>query len=309
MNMRDIRRLLTLLPQLSTYTNGGVNIMDSITNDMKKTVSAADTGGTENMFSDVTIAGRVLMPGSPNRIDMMTEQWDSCEFIKRLDREYRVASGVYKETPITAVSSGIGGPSFEIPFSHLLNRGVNTIIRVGSTGTLREDINLGDIIINDSSVRLDGMSRQYVREEFPAVASYEVTLALVEACENLGYTYHVGTGCTTASFYAGQARPAYGGYQRSDSNAFFGDMKNAGVLNFEMEGASLFTLSRIFGIRAGMCSAVIANRITGEWLKHSGEEKSCLVGAEAVRILSGWDALKAANRKGFFFPGLLKGTK
>lgn len=268
--------------------------------------TAADTGGKENMFGSIPIAQRVLMPGSPNRIDLMAAQWDPGADITRLDREYRVASGSYKGTPITAVSSGIGGPSLEIPFSHLLNCGVSAIIRVGSTGTLREDIELGDIIINDSSVRLDGTSKAYVMEEFPSAAAYDVTLALVEACENLGYTYHVGTGCTSASFYAGQARPAFGGYKKSDSRALYDDMKNAGVLNFEMEGATLFTLSRLFGIRAGMCSAVIANRATGEWQKHSGEEKSCLVGAEAIRILAEWDELRKTANKSYFFPSLVK---
>ena len=268
--------------------------------------SAADTGGAESMFGDMPIAEYVLMPGSPNRIDLMAEQWDNGAKIKRLDREYRIATGSYQGTPISAVSSGIGGPSLEIPFTHLLNRGVNTIIRVGSTGALREDIKIGDIIINDSNVRLDGTSRLYVRDEFPSAAAYDVTLALIEACERLGYTYHVGTGCTSASFYAGQGRPAFGGYKRSDCDDLFDDMTNASVLNFEMEGAALFTLSRLFGVRAGMCAAVIANRVTGEWQKHSSEDKSCLAGAEAVRILAGWDALKKKNGKKYFSAGLMK---
>ena len=272
----------------------------------KESYSAADTGGTVNMFEGIPIAERILMPGSPNRIDIMAEQWEAGTQIKLLDRGYRVATGSYKGTPITAVSSGIGGPSLEIPFTNLLKCGVSTIIRVGSTGTLREDIQLGDIIINDSNVRLDGTSCLYVREEYPSAAAYDVTLALIEACETFGFPYHVGTGCTTGSFYAGQARPAFGGYKRSDCDPFFEDMKNAGVLNFEMEGAALLTLARLFGVRAGMCSSVIANRITGEWHKHSGEDKSCLVGAEAMRILAGWDSAKKISNKKYYFPGLIK---
>lgn len=76
----------------------------------------------------------------------------------------------------------------------------------GTTGAIQEGIRIGDIIINDSNVRLDGTSHLYVRDEYPAAASYEVVLALVQACENLGLRYHVGTGCTCASFYTGQCR-------------------------------------------------------------------------------------------------------
>ena len=138
-----------------------------------------------------------------------------------------------------------------------------------------------------------------------AAASYEVVLALVQACENLGLRYHVGTGCTCASFYTGQCRTSYGGYRPSHLDADFADLRQAGVLNFEMEGATVTTLSRIFGKRAGMCASVVAQRITGEWDETAeGEYNACLAGAEAVRILTEWDRKKAEQGKRYYFPGL-----
>ena len=62
--------------------------------------------------------------------------------------------------------------------------GVDTFLRVGSTGALKEEMELGDIIISTAAVRLEGTSKQYVRPEYPASASYEVVLAFVEAAEN-----------------------------------------------------------------------------------------------------------------------------
>ena len=134
-------------------------------------------------------------------------------------------------------------------------------------------------------------------------------MALVQACENLGFTYHVGTGCTAASFYTGQARPAYGGYERSDREDFFRDMISANVTNFEMEAATLLTFGRLFGFRAGMISSVVANRITGEWSEKSGEDRSSLAGAEALRILSVWDKAKKEAGRNYFYPELLEYTK
>ena len=130
-------------------------------------------------------------------------------------------------------------------------------------------------------------------------------LALVQACENLGLRYHVGTGCTCASFYTGQCRTSYGGYRPSWLDAQFEDLRRAGVLNFEMEGATVTTLSRLFGKRAAMCASVVAQRITGQWDETpQGENNACLVGAEAIRILTEWDRKKAEQGKQYYFPGL-----
>jgi len=251
--------------------------------------------------------GYVLLPGDPNRIAVMARQWDSAEHYT-LSRGQKAAHGIYRGAEIGAYSTGIGGPSAECTLTDLCAAGTHTFIRVGTTGAIQEDVKIGDIIINDSNVRLDGTSQFYVRPEYPAAASYEVVLALVQACENLGLRYHVGTGCTCGSFYTGQCRTTYGGYRPSGLDEILSDLKAAGVLNFEMEGATIMTLSRIFGKRAGMCATVVAHRITGEWSDDSeAEKKACLVGAEALRILTAWDARKAAEGKKHFYVGVLKG--
>ena len=72
-----------------------------------------------------------------------------------------------------------------------------------------------------------------------------------------------------------------------------------------MEGATVATLSRIFGKRAAMCASVVAQRITGEWDETpEGERNACLAGAEAVRILTEWDRKKTEQGKRYYFPGL-----
>ncbi|MPM55040.1 hypothetical protein SDC9_101825 [bioreactor metagenome] len=85
----------------------------------------------------------------------------------------------------------------------------------------------------------------------------------------------------------------------------FEDLRAAKVLNFEMEGATITTMARIFGKRAGMCATVVAHRITGEWNEDpEAEQRACLVGAEALRILTGWDMAKNAAGKKYYFPTL-----
>ena len=281
--------------------------MSKAVEEARKNLKDAEIG-RGNFYDGVPVNKMILMPGSPNRVELMVSQWDEGKLYPR-DRGYMVASGTYKDTPITAISHGIGGASMETPLMNLFPLEPKAIIRVGTTGSLKAEIKTGDLIINDACVRLDGTSNLYVRDEYPAAANYEVTMALIQACENLGFTYHVGTGCTAASFYTGQARPAFGGYERSDREAFFKDMIIANVTNFEMEAATLLTFGRLFGFRTGMIASVVANRITGEWAEKSGEDKSSLAGAEALRILTIWDEAKKKAGKTYFYPELLELTK
>ena len=58
-----------------------------------------------------------------------------------------------------------------------------------------------------------------------------------------------------------------------------------------------------------MISSVVANRITGEWSEKSGEDRSSLAGAEALRILSVWDKAKKEAGRNYFYPELLEYTK
>lgn len=280
----------------------------------RKDLSAADIGHV-NEDGPERAPAYVLLPGDPNRIVTMASQWDGGALgpegykgkaqVWTLARQAKAAVGTYKGAPIGAWSTGIGGPSAEFTFTDVVGRGGETFIRVGTTGTLSEDVKIGDIIINDANIRLDGTSNLYVPDQFPAAASFEVTMALVQACETLGLSYHVGTGCTCGSFYTGQCRPGYKGFYPSHLDDMFKDLKAAGVLNFEMEGATLSTLARLYGKRFGMCAVVVAHRITGEWLEDPETERNaCLAGAEALKILSDWDAKKKALGKPYYFPGL-----
>ncbi|TWT05772.1 nucleoside phosphorylase [Reyranella sp. CPCC 100927] len=254
--------------------------------------TATATSGDQRRLSALAaldLPRYVLLPGDPDRIKVMAEQWNDAKIID-LPRGYCAAVGTYEGVRIGAVSTSIGAPSLELVFTDLARLNVDTFIRVGTTGTLHADIATGSLIINDAAVRLDGTTHLYVRPEFPAAASHEVTFALVDAAAAQGLTFRVGTGATAGSFLAGQGRPAFKDYRSPEGDRIFEEMKRAGVLNFEMETAALLTLARLYHLRAGAVCSVIANRISGDWGDNGGIERACRVGAEAVRRLAAWDA-------------------
>jgi uridine phosphorylase len=245
----------------------------------------------------------LLVPGDPDRVPKITSLWDSTKEVS-CNREFRSFTGKYKGAPVSALSSGIGPACMAIAVNEASSIGVDTFIRVGSTGAIQKDINCGDLIISSAAVRLDYTSSCYVIPEYPAVANYEVLLALIEAAESLGISnYHVGVTATTADFYAGQSRPARTSAFQMEN--LLPTLQNMGVLNFEMETATLYTLASLYGLRACSVCAVYANRCRNEFKEEAGEENAIKVANEAVRILHSWDKQKEKRNKHWFFPSLM----
>jgi len=251
------------------------------------------------------LAKYLLVPGNPERIPKIVEQWEQARDVA-YHREFRSVTGKYKGTDISAISSGIGSACMAIVVHEATALGVDTFIRVGSTGAIGQGIECGDLVISSAAVRLDGVSQSYVLPEYPAHASYEVLMALVEAAEGLDVRYHVGITATTADFYAGQQRPSPHLSLPFGTRSLIRDLQHANVLNFEMECATLFTLSTLFHNRAGTVCAVYANRITNVFDPGAGEEDCIRVANEAVAILRDWDNIKKTRGKKHFFPSLLK---
>jgi len=236
------------------------------------------------------VADSVLLPGNPERIETITDLWESATTVAS-HREYRTATGRYDGTPISATSTGIGGPSAAIAVEELARAGAGTFIRVGSCGAIQPEISVGDLVITSGAVRQEGTSEEYIGSDYPAVADHEVVSALVAAAERLGYDYHVGLTMSADSFYAGQGRPGFDGYEAPGSDALVETLRNANVKNIEMEAATILTLASLYDLRAGAVCAVYANRQTGAF-RTEGDERAAETASLAVGLLERMDERK-----------------
>ena len=237
------------------------------------------------------IDGPVLLPGDPGRADLIAGEWDRAEELAD-HREYRTLEGEYDGEPVAVTSTGIGSPSAAIALEELARIGVESFLRVGSCGAIQRHVELGDLVITTGAVRQEGTSDEYIRKEYPANAHDEVVTALVTAAERLGHEYHLGVTCSTDSFYAGQARPGFGGFRALTAEEDLEELRNAGVLNFEMEASSILTLASLYGLRAGAVCAVYANRVTGEF-RTEGQKKAAETASLAAALLTRMDRIKA----------------
>lgn len=248
------------------------------------------------------VAPSVLLPGDPERVETIVEEWERHE-IRASHREYRTATGSHEGTPISVTSTGIGSPSAAIAVEELARVGADTLLRVGSCGSIVPEAAVGDLVITTGAVRQEGTSEEYVREDYPASADHRVVSALVAAAEELGYDYHLGVTCSTDSFYAGQSRPGFDGFEARDSEENIEELRAAGVLNFEMEAASILTLAGIYGLRAGAVCTVYANRETGEF-RTEGESRAAKCASLAVTYLERMDEAVDASDSDHWHAGL-----
>lgn len=233
------------------------------------------------------VAESVLLPGDPERIPKVTDCWEDHEVVAD-HREYRTATGTHDDTPISVTSTGIGSPGAAIAVEELARVGADTFIRVGSCGAIQPETDVGDLIITTGAVRQEGTSDEYIRSDYPAVADHAVVAALAAAAEELGYDYHLGLTTSTDSFYAGQSREGFRGFRGRDSEERIEELKDANVLNFEMEASAILTLANIYGLRAGAVCTVYADRTTGEF-RVTGEQRAAKTASKAVSLLAEMD--------------------
>jgi len=248
----------------------------------------------------------ILLPGDPGRVDLIAGELDDARFIA-WHREFKTYTGFYKGVRVSVTSTGIGSPSTAIAVEELLRVGGDTFIRVGTMGAIQSWIRPGDLVIGVASVSMDGTSRQYSIEGYPSYASYDVVSALIEAADVLGYRYHVGVIASTDSFYLGQGRPGYRGLMTPRHSSIIPTLSSLGVLGFEMEASTIYTLSSIYGARAGCVCAAVANRVTDEFVIDAGVREASKTALEAVRILSRWDDEARRMGRRWIYPGLVSG--
>ncbi|MGQ4832865.1 MAG: nucleoside phosphorylase [Candidatus Asgardarchaeia archaeon] len=252
------------------------------------------------------ISNYIILVGDPARAHKASRFFDEIEF-QTQNREFVTYTGRVGDLRLSVMSTGIGQDNIEIVFIETVQIvETPTFIRVGSCGGLQEYTNCGDLVISTGAVRLENTSLFFVNEGYPAVANFEVVLALIEAAEKLGVTYHVGLTASASGFYGAQGRKVPGIPIRYPN--LVDELRERNVINFEMESSALFTFANLKNLRAGMVCAVYANRPKNEFikpeLKKVAEENAIKTGIEAFKILAKMDKIKESKNKKYWFPSL-----
>jgi len=236
----------------------------------------------------------VLVPGDPGRTPLIAKYLDGAREVA-FSREYRTFTGKLDGVPVSAMSTGMGGPSVAIAVEELNELGVHTLLRVGTCGAAQPEIKMGNLVIGYAAVRSEGTPNGYVPTEYPAVASLHMINALVEAAEASGVPYHVGVIRSVDALYSDLVPDRMPRPHLRDELEMW---SKAGILSNDMESSTLFIVSRLRKMRAATINLCVDELGAGEihHLDPSYMDSMLKVAVDALRRLISRDA-RAADRK------------
>jgi len=250
------------------------------------------------------VAPFILLCGDTERVEKVARYFNAASQ-PISSREYTTITGSYHGIPVSVMATGMGPDNTEIALVELSQIVENpTLIRVGSSGAVKKEINIGDIVITTGAVRLESTSTKFVMEGYPALAHHEVLLALLESASRGKRKFHCGLTATAAGFYGPQGRNTP--FFKSLHPNLPEELEKVGVANMEMEASALLTLSTLAGFRAGAVCAIYAQRHKNKFIdmdtKDSAEKDCIEIALGAVEIINRMDKLKGESK--YWLPGM-----
>ena len=199
-------------------------------------------------------AKTVLMPGDPLRAKFIAETFLTEPKLVNNVRGVQGYTGTYKGVPVSVMASGMGMPSIGIYSYELYTHyDVDNIIRVGSAGAMRADLELGSVVAGQGACTNSNYINQYeLGGTFAPIADFDLLMAAVSSAGELGVKMPVGNLYSADTFYDAANRNMR--YQKM------------GVMAVEMEAAALYCNAAYTGKRALAICSISDNLVTGEEL-------------------------------------------
>ena len=208
-----------------------------------------------NVQNDIGFGKTVLMPGDPLRAKFIAENFLENPVLVNNVRGVNGYTGWYKGVKVSVMASGMGMPAIGIYSHELFNfYNVENIIRVGSAGSIQENIHLYDLVIGQGACTDSNYAAQFhLPGQFAPIASWELVREAVAASEAAGATYHVGNLNSSDVFYGDHAGVPEG------LDSVYG-LKKMGVMALEMEAAALYMNAARYGKR-GLAICTISDHV------------------------------------------------
>ncbi|UOK41683.1 MULTISPECIES: nucleoside phosphorylase [Flavobacterium] len=241
------------------------------------------------------IAHDIIFVGDQYRVEKITQFFDTIEFSTQ-KREFKTQTGTYKGKRLTVISTGIGPDNIDIVMNELdalVNIDLNTrqpknnltslnIIRIGTSGSLQEDVPVDSIVMSEYAIGLDNMLRSYlidsvtdkeIEDAFINHTNWDLQKGrpyVVKGSEKLSKliesdSTHKGFTGTAGGFYGPQGRVLRLNIQDEQLNSKMDCFNHKGIrmTNLEMETAAIYGLGRLLGHATLSMNAIIANRANG----------------------------------------------
>jgi uridine phosphorylase len=264
------------------------------------------------------IANTIILVGDPGRVDMVAAFFDEIE-VEASNREYITRTGWYKSHRLTVMSTGIGVGNIDITMNEL-DALVNidfasrkrkeiltslNIIRIGTTGAMQPEIEVGSYIVSKKAVGLDGLINFHNgRDEICNLDLEDALKKYIPLLENVVHPYVIdsseilsdllisdkargGITITAPGFYGTQGRQLRLQLAIPDLNDKYSDFRHNGqkITNFEMESSALFGFSKFLGHESTSICLAIANRFQKTALEDYHSQMNDLIEYTLNRII------------------------
>ncbi len=249
------------------------------------------------------IATDIIFVGDQYRVDKVTKHFDSIEFTTQ-KREFKTTTGTYKNKRLTVISTGIGPDNIDIVLNELdaiVNIDLETrkikkehtslnITRIGTSGSLQNDIPVDSILLSSHALDLNGMLHSYqidkittpkIEEAFINHTNWsdkKATPIIIENGKSLEQklysdSIYKGITATAGGFYGPQGRVLRLGLQDANLNSKIDSFNynDNRITNLEMETSAIYGLSKLLGHNAVSMNAIIANRATGTFSENPNQ--------------------------------------
>jgi len=182
------------------------------------------------------IAENVIVVGDPRRAELLSTLLEDPRLVNS-HRGLLTYTGVYRGVAATIATHGIGAPSAAIVFEELGMLGAKRIVRLGTAGGLKREVDIGDVVVASTALYTYGGCAlgQYIPGVCGPTAPHPIlTSRIIEELERSGIKYWLGPIFSSDAFYA-------------EDPSFAEKWSKLGVLAVEMEAAVLFSLGWMRG--------------------------------------------------------------
>ncbi|MCC6002912.1 MAG: purine-nucleoside phosphorylase [Thermofilum sp.] len=193
------------------------------------------------------VSERVIVVGDPGRASLISKLLEDARLVNE-NRGLLTYNGYWRGKEVTVATHGMGGSGATIVFEELIQLGGRILVRYGTTGGIREDVEPGDFVVPVSAFyHPGGLFKQYFGDVCVAPApDLEVTWRLSEALRGMGLRVWTAPVVSSDAFYA-------------ETPEVVKRWSGFGAVSVEMECASLFAVSRLRGVRSSAVLLVNGN--------------------------------------------------
>ncbi|MFK8242956.1 MULTISPECIES: purine-nucleoside phosphorylase [unclassified Facklamia] len=200
------------------------------------------------------IAKVVLFPGDPLRAKFIAETFLEDVVQYNTVRNMFGFTGTYKGVRISVQGSGMGMPSAMIYAEELYQEfDVDTIIRIGSAGGMKEEVKVRDIVFGMGATT-DSSALHHIFDgqvHYSAIASFDV----------LDTAYHIAKEVNIEGIHVGNILSSDRFYNEEMDKA---KLARYGVLAVEMEAAGIYAVAAKHNRRALAMCTISDHLLTGE---------------------------------------------